>query len=296
VASDGTYRPTSRARTPLLHDARRARAGPRSLDGAATTGTALALYIALTYANQRRQFDSGSGSDEVVLLDYGKHQRRLLPCSPRTTRSSSNDELLRKFDGVFSGRTDTPRSAKTSRPSPPRSSPCRRGTPVDRAGGARGVRRLGLPRREPHGGPAPDLDVYVTFEGDNNILLQLVGKRLLADYARQFKGADAAKLARSPRSRPRQGVPRCGPARLGQAVADFGSTARSVELGCAPSSSTSCSRARRADDLRHRGRLRPAAAAEAADLFNANQAELIEAAARTASCCSGRRSATASRR
>ncbi|MET1036176.1 MAG: acyl-CoA dehydrogenase family protein, partial [Arthrobacter sp.] len=50
--------------------------GRVSLDGAATTGTALALYIALTYANQRRQFDSGTGSEEVVLLDYGKHQRR----------------------------------------------------------------------------------------------------------------------------------------------------------------------------------------------------------------------------
>ena len=33
-----------------------------------------------------------------------------------------------------------------------------------------------------------DLDVYVTFEGDNNVLLQLVGKRLLGDYAKQFAG------------------------------------------------------------------------------------------------------------
>ncbi len=40
-----------------------------------------------------------------------------------------------------------------------------------------------------------DLDIYVTFEGDNNVLLQLVGKRLLADYARQFKGKDAKALA-----------------------------------------------------------------------------------------------------
>jgi hypothetical protein len=86
-----------------------------------------------------------------------------------------------------------------------------------------------------------DLDVYVTFEGDNNILLQLVGKRLLADYARQFKGADAAKLARSPRSRPRA---RCSTVRAcadWQAVADRldGALGRA---GCAPSSSTSCSR------------------------------------------------------
>ena len=76
---------------------------------AATEATALALYIALTYANQRRQFDSGAGTDEVVLLDYGKHQRRLLPLLAQNyAQFFANDELLRKFDGVFSGRTDTP--------------------------------------------------------------------------------------------------------------------------------------------------------------------------------------------
>lgn len=83
--------------------------GRVSLDGAATTGTALALYIALTYANQRRQFDSGAGTDEVVLLDYGKHQRRLLPLLAQNyAQFFSNDGPPRKFDGVFSGRTDTP--------------------------------------------------------------------------------------------------------------------------------------------------------------------------------------------
>ena len=41
-----------------------------------------------------------------------------------------------------------------------------------------------------------DLDIYVTFEGDNNVLLQLVAKRLLADYAKQFKNADAFRYFR----------------------------------------------------------------------------------------------------
>ncbi|HEY6801339.1 MAG TPA: acyl-CoA dehydrogenase family protein, partial [Agromyces sp.] len=83
--------------------------GRVSLDGAATVGTALALHIAITYANQRRQFDSGTGTDEVVLLDYGKHQRRLLPLLAQNyAQFFAHDELLKKFDGVFSGRTDTP--------------------------------------------------------------------------------------------------------------------------------------------------------------------------------------------
>ena len=41
-----------------------------------------------------------------------------------------------------------------------------------------------------------DLDVFVTFEGDNTVLLQLVAKRLLADYSREFKDVDAGGVAR----------------------------------------------------------------------------------------------------
>ena len=44
-----------------------------------------------------------------------------------------------------------------------------------------------------------DLDIYVTFEGDNNVLLQLVAKRLLTDYAKRFKNADAGAMARANR-------------------------------------------------------------------------------------------------
>ena len=41
-----------------------------------------------------------------------------------------------------------------------------------------------------------DLDVYATFEGDNTVLLQLVAKRLLADYAKEFRTVDFGVLAR----------------------------------------------------------------------------------------------------
>src|SRR5690606_12197789 len=53
--------------------------GRVSLDGAAINTSKLALIIAITYANQRRQFTGPSETDEVVLLDYAEHQRRLLP-------------------------------------------------------------------------------------------------------------------------------------------------------------------------------------------------------------------------
>ena len=83
--------------------------GRVSLDGASTWASALALTIAVTYGNQRRQFDNGAGTPEVTLLDYGKHQRRLLPRLAQVyAQAFAHDELLQMFDGVFSGRTDTP--------------------------------------------------------------------------------------------------------------------------------------------------------------------------------------------
>lgn len=259
--------------------------GRVSLDGAATTGTALALHIAVTYANQRRQFDSGAGTDEVVLLDYGKHQRRLLPRLAQVyAQFFAGDELLRTFDGVFSGRADTPAERENLETLAAALKPLSTWNALDTiqecreaCGGAGFLaenRLVGLHH---------DLDVYVTFEGDNNVLLQLVGKRLLSDYAKQFKGADAAKLAsfaaRQTAGRVFHGA---GLRQFGQAVADLGSTARSVELGL---------RAEQQHDLLAgrvqqmiadiAGRLRPASKAspaEAAEIFNANQAELIEAA------------------
>ncbi|WP_448389582.1 acyl-CoA dehydrogenase family protein [Microbacterium aurum] len=259
--------------------------GRVSLDGAATTGTALALRIAVTYANQRRQFDSGAGTDEVVLLDYGKHQRRLLPRLAQVyAQFFAGDELLRTFDGVFSGAKDTPAERENLETLAAALKPLSTWNALDTiqecreaCGGAGFLaenRLVGLHH---------DLDVYVTFEGDNNVLLQLVGKRLLSDYAKQFKGADAAKLASfAARQTAGKVFHGAGLRQFGQAVADLGSTARSVELGL---------RAEQQHDLLAgrvqqmiadiAARLRPASKAspaEAAEIFNANQAELIEAA------------------
>lgn len=259
--------------------------GRVSLDGAATTGTALALYIALTYANQRRQFDSGAGSEEVVLLDYGKHQRRLLPLLAQNyAQFFSHDELLRKFDGVFSGRTDTAEEREDLETLAAALKPLSTWNALatiqearEACGGAGFLaenRMVGLHQ---------DLDVYVTFEGDNNVLLQLVGKRLLADYAKQFKGKDAAALARFAVAQTAGKLFHgAGLRQLGQAVADFGSTARSVELGLREDQQHELLAGRVQQMVADvAGALRPASSlspAEAAALFNSHQAELIEAA------------------
>jgi len=286
VASDGTY--TSDIPSPGRRFFTMLGAlvqGRVSLDGAATTGTALALHIALTYANQRRQFDSGSGSDEVVLLDYGKHQRRLLPLLAQNyAQFFANDELLRKFDGVFSGRTDTPEERADLETLAAALKPLSTWNALSTIQEAReACGGSGFLAENRLVGLHQDLDVYVTFEGDNNVLLQLVGKRLLADYAKQFKGADAAKLASfAARQAAGKIFHGAGLRQFGQSVADRGSTARSVELGLRAEQQHELLAGRvqqMVSDIA--ARLRPASKAtpaEAAAIFNANQAELIEAA------------------
>ncbi len=259
--------------------------GRVSLDGAASWASAIALDIAITYANQRRQFDSGAGSDEVVLLDYGKHQRRLLTRLATTYASIfAHDEFLQKFDAVFSGAADTDEDREDLETLAAALKPLSTWHALDtlqearEACGGNGFlfenRLVGL---------RADLDIYVTFEGDNNVLLQLVGKRLLSDFGKQFKDKDAKALAAYAVGHTAGKVFHgAGLRQLGQAVTDFGSTARAIERGLRADQQHELLAGRVQQMVTDVAtRLRPASGlspADAAALFNANQSELIEAA------------------
>lgn len=208
--------------------------GRVSLDGSAMWASALGLNIAITYATQRRQFDSGAGTDEVVLMDYGRHQRRLLPRLATTYAGLfAHDEFLQKFDAVFSGKSDTDADREDLETLAAALKPLSTWHALDtlqesrEACGGNGFlfenRLVGL---------RADLDIFATFEGDNNVLLQLVGKRLLTDYGRQFKDKDARALAAFAVGQTAgKFFHGAGLRQLGQAVSDLGSTARSVERG-----------------------------------------------------------------
>ncbi len=115
------------------------------------------------------------------------------------------------------------------------------------------------------------------------MLLQLVAKRLLGDYAKSLKGADAAAMAGFVAAQVGDAAfNRSGLRALGQALVDFGSTARSVGVVRGPDAQRQLLTdrvhsmvAEIAGRLKGVGRLAPA---EAAALFNANQNELIDAA------------------
>src|SRR5699024_3317393 len=82
--------------------------GRVSLATTAANASALALTGAITYGNQRRQFNAASDIEEQVLLDYGLHQRRLIDRLARTYADIfTTNDLLSKFHEVFSGEDDT---------------------------------------------------------------------------------------------------------------------------------------------------------------------------------------------
>lgn len=230
VAADGTYT------SPIPSPGRRFFTmlgtlvqGRVSLDGAAVVAQKLGLQIALTYAMQRRQFPTGDGT-EGVLLDYGRHQRRLIPrLATVFAQSFAHERLLRTFDDVFSGREDTPERREDLETQAAAFKSLSTWTALDTlqecreaCGGA------GFLAENRITGLRADLDVYVTFEGDNTVLLQLVGKRLLTEF-RARAPKDAASTAKFVATQAATKLADAsGLRRLGQTVVDRGSLAASV--------------------------------------------------------------------
>ncbi|MET9604117.1 acyl-CoA dehydrogenase [Streptomyces sp. NPDC006512] len=172
--------------------------GRVSVAGAGINVAKVALTIATRYAVRRRQFEAAPDSGEQVLLDYGLHQRRLLPLIARTYALHFAQDVVRtQLHEVFSGIEDdaTARRRLESR--------------------AAGLKALGTWHatgvvqecREACGGAGylavnrfaalkADSDVFTTFEGDNHVLLQLVAKGLLTDLASEFEDLDQLGVVR----------------------------------------------------------------------------------------------------
>src|SRR5690606_27390493 len=132
--------------------------------------------------------------EEVVLLDYQRHQRRLLVPLARTfAMSFAHERFLQKFDAVFSGAEDTDDDRQELETIAAALKPYSTWAALDILQEAReACGGAGYFAENRLVGLRADLDIYATFEGDNSVLLQLVAKRLLADYAKKYKHADAA--------------------------------------------------------------------------------------------------------
>ena len=199
IAPDGTYS------SPIASPGRRFFTmlstlvqGRVSLDGAAVNASKVALVVAITYGNERRQFAGADEHEEVVLLDRAEHQRRLLPLLAQTyAQTFAHERLLLRFDEVFSGvagtdedRQDLETVAAALKAASTWHALTTLQTAREACGGAGFLTENRLTSLR------ADLDVYVTFEGDNTVLLQLVAKRLLADWSRDLARIDVGGVAR----------------------------------------------------------------------------------------------------
>jgi acyl-CoA oxidase len=259
--------------------------GRVSLVGASTVAAQLASTIGIRYGLERRQFPVPGSDEETVLLDYQQHQRRLIPRLANTyAMIFAQEELLELFHQVFSGQADTEEHRQDLETLAAALKPYATWSALDITQANReACGGQGFLAENRLAGLRADLDVYATFEGDNTVLLQLVAKRLLGDYSRQFASGDFGTLAGYVADQVGEAaVNRSGLRRLAQNVVDFGSTARSIGYVRTTASQrqlltdrVATMVASLADVLKPASKMAPS---QAAELVNAHQNELIEAA------------------
>jgi len=258
--------------------------GRVSLTGAVVNSQKLALDIAVRYGLERKQF-AGADGKEQTLLDYGRHQRRLLPLLARTyAQIFTHQELLEQFHLVFTGENDTDEARQDLETVAAASKALSTWYALDTIQECReACGGQGFMAEHRLTGLRADMDVYVTFEGDNNVMLQLVAKRLLTDYAKAFKSPDFGTLANYVAGQVGEAtINRGGLRGLAQKMVDFGSTARSVGFVKEEehqhqllTDRVHTMIAKLANNLKHSG---PKDPAKEAELFNRYQNDLILAA------------------
>jgi acyl-CoA oxidase len=167
------------------------------ISASCVSATKNALTIAVRYGLRRRQFGP-PGDDEVVLLEYRTHQRRLMPALARTYAIHFAQQALNEtFHDIFSRPEseveDRERrrleslaaamKAATSWHAMDTIQKCR-----ECCGGAgyMAVNRFAALKA--------DMDIFTTFEGDNTVLILLAARGLLTDYAADFGGLNPAEM------------------------------------------------------------------------------------------------------
>ena len=196
VAEDGTYS------SPIESDSRRFFTmlgtlirGRVSVGGSAGSATKRALALAVRYGEHRRQFAKPDG-DEVVILDYLGHQRKLLPALAKTyALHFAQEGLVSKLHDIDASAPEEEQRELESRAAGLKALNTWHATATIQAareacGGAGYLAENVLP------GLKADTDVFTTFEGDNTVLLQLVAKGLLTSYKQDFEDLSPLATAR----------------------------------------------------------------------------------------------------
>jgi acyl-CoA oxidase len=195
VAADGTYSTLIENKTARFFTMLGTLIQGRiSVAGGAGSATKLALTIAIRYGEKRRQFRAPGGEQEIAVLDYLAHQRKLLPALAKTYAIHfAQGELVADLNDVEIG--DPKRRELETRAAGIKAIATWHATRTiqdcrEACGGAGYLAENRLP------GLKADTDVFTTFEGDNTVLLQLVAKELLTDFKDHFGELDLLGTAR----------------------------------------------------------------------------------------------------
>jgi acyl-CoA oxidase len=165
--------------------------------GASISAAKKALTIAVRHGLRRRQFGPPD-EDEVVILDYRTHQRRLMPPLAKTfALHFAQAELAAAFHRSFSAKDPDERErrqleslaaglkASASWHATETIQTCR-----ECCGGAGYMAENRLAALK------ADTDVFTTFEGDNTVLMMLVAKGVLTDYKDHFSELNPPEMVR----------------------------------------------------------------------------------------------------
>ena len=182
--------------------------GRVSVGAAAGAATRSSLTIALRYATRRRQFE-GVPDQEKRLIEHRSHRLRLLP---RLSRSYAlallQNQIIERLDAqeklIAAGEWDvaepTDEQQWKQRETESRAA-------AVKAAATRHATDTIQECREACGGAGymaenlltvfkDDSDVFTTFEGDNTVLIQMVGKELITAYARGLSDLDPMGMLR----------------------------------------------------------------------------------------------------
>jgi len=187
VAEDGTYSSSieneNRRFFTMLGTLVRGRI---SVAGGAGSAAQKALALAIRYGSTRRQFADPTTGEEVALLDYRAHQRKLLPALATTyALHLAQEDLVAEMHRIQApGAVVTDEKAQRDleyRAAGLKAVATWHATSTIQAcreacGGAGYLAENLLPQLK------ADSDVFTTFEGDNTVLLQLLAKGLLSEY------------------------------------------------------------------------------------------------------------------
>jgi len=171
--------------------------GRISVSGGAGAATRMALAIAVRYGERRRQFRPPGSAEEVVILDYLAHQRRLLPALAKSYALlfAQNEMVAAMHDHAADSDDDRAQRELETRAAGIKAVTTWHATATIQAcreacGGAGYLSENLLPQLK------ADSDVFTTFEGDNTVLLQLVAKGLLTSYRDHFGELDTLGTVR----------------------------------------------------------------------------------------------------